>query len=216
MFKLEEKRQARNVQLLIKIQTLYRMWKKRSLYKKTRKAQITIASHYRGYKAHKKYVKMRTAAILLQSYMRMWRERKAFLKIKYKDRDEQRARERRATEEFEQRMREDADAEERRRAVEERRLRVRSCFAFCQDLLTCRLQEEAEAAERRRIEEMRRRAAARIVAMAKGWLVRKRTRALFRFVLLHWVGAGLTGRAGKTPGRLWPAMWLCSRSACSS
>jgi myosin-1 len=152
LFELEDKRRARNLQLAIKIQTIYRGWKLRSKYLKMRKAQVTIASNYKTYKARSKYVKMRNAAIILASYIRMWRCRKAYHAIIYAERNAMIKKEK-------------EEAEARARAEDAERLR---------------LQREAEERARKIQQEKERKAAVLIAAYMRGWLVRKRTHALFR------------------------------------
>jgi myosin-1 len=73
---LEEKRRARNIQLLIKIQSTFRAWRQRTKYQKMKKSATTIKARYKGYKARSAYVKQRNAAILIQSIVRMWKHRK--------------------------------------------------------------------------------------------------------------------------------------------
>ena len=81
LLELEEKRRVRNLQLLIKIQSLYRSWKLRTRYKKMRKAATTIKSYFKGWKAKSLYQKQRKAAILIQSIVRMWKHRKVNMQI---------------------------------------------------------------------------------------------------------------------------------------
>jgi myosin-1 len=76
LLELEDKRRARNIQLLIKIQALFRSWRERTKYQKMKKSATTIKSHYKGFKARAAYVKQRNAAILIQSIVRMWKHRK--------------------------------------------------------------------------------------------------------------------------------------------
>ena len=199
LFDIEEKRHARNLQLIIKIQAIYRGWKNRAHYQKLKKAQITFSSQFRSIKLSRKYNKTRNAAILLQSYVRMWRCRKDFLKQKYAERDAALARERaerdaavareRAEqedlfkrqsieqEEFDRQLREQQEEHERRLREEREELERRRRAE--QEALERKRREEAAARERKR----RNDAASLIAAFAKGWIVRKRTRPLFRFEL---------------------------------
>ena len=66
LFDLEDKRKIQSTLLLIKIQAMFRGWMKRTLFKKMKKAQVTISSHYRGFKAKRAYTMERDAAILVQ------------------------------------------------------------------------------------------------------------------------------------------------------
>lgn len=143
---LEEKRRIRNIQILIKIQSVFRGWLKRRQFKKMKKAEITIASHYRGFRAKREYVKQRNAAILIQSIVRMWKHRKATV-LKRRAIAEASAKAQREVQEAEM---------QRRRAAAE------------------------EEAKRKRQAELTK-ASVVIAAHVRGWIVRKRTRALFRF-----------------------------------
>jgi myosin-1 len=137
LFDLEDKRKTRNIELLIRIQAIFRGWMKRALYQKMRKSQATIAARYKGFRARREYLKQRNAAILIASYVRMWKDRKPWLARKRAEREAIEAIAR-------------AEAEEKARKA----------------------RFEAET-----------RAAVILAAFVRGWLVRKRTRALFRFEL---------------------------------
>jgi hypothetical protein len=76
LFDLEDRRRAATIRLAIKIQAVYRGWRRRSQFKAMRKAQITIASNFRGFVHRNKFTKMRAAQILVASYVRMWLARK--------------------------------------------------------------------------------------------------------------------------------------------
>ena len=192
LFELEEFRQSRNIELLTKIQAVYRGFKLRRKYKKMKKAQLVISSYLRSSKLRRKYLKMRNAAIVIQSYVRMWKHRKAFLAHRNKGAKSQSGKgagvfgtqngRNHGNEDYDQIYENSNFADEQRRRDEEaRRLEEEKRRKEEEER---RRREEAEAAERRRILEMRNRAATRLAAAVKGWLVRKRTRALFRFAVL--------------------------------
>ena len=76
LFDLEDRRRAQTIVLAVKIQSLFRGWKQKTLYKKMRKAQITISSNFRGFKAKRDFQKMKNAQILIASYLRMIKHRR--------------------------------------------------------------------------------------------------------------------------------------------
>ena len=79
LFMIEEKRRTRKIELIIKIQALFRGWRQKVAYQNMRKAQIKISSSWKGMKARKKFKATRGGVTLITTYWRMWTERNKFL-----------------------------------------------------------------------------------------------------------------------------------------
>eukprot|EP00041_Stephanoeca_diplocostata_P038229 m.1488088 g.1488088 ORF g.1488088 m.1488088 type:complete len:1281 (+) comp25186_c0_seq5:350-4192(+) len=78
LFKLEEIRKQRCIELATKIQAIWRGFQCKKVFKEQRRAVTLIAAFVRGRRDRKRYLAKREGALLVTAYYRMWRERRTF------------------------------------------------------------------------------------------------------------------------------------------
>ncbi|XP_071478875.1 unconventional myosin-Ia-like [Diadema antillarum] len=83
LFDMEERRKQHMHQLAIMVQTMYRAWHARTVYKNMKKSAILIASQFRGFRERTLYKKKRRACTTIAAHFHGHQARQEFKRRKY-------------------------------------------------------------------------------------------------------------------------------------